>query len=129
MTATAPLMLAAVTETVSAWLLQAVVYGSLVAALTWLLIKSVFRNARPAVHAMLWLVVLVKFIVPWGPGASYSLASLLGDWTGVRPPVPQAAPPVTMPAESCGVAYVFVESMPGAAAAPTQCTAAAPAPT
>lgn len=67
----------AVSGPLLAWLIQAVVYGSALAMLTWALVIGPLRRCRPAVHGALWLIVLVKFIVPVGPAAPFSLATLM----------------------------------------------------
>lgn len=59
-----------------AWIGQALVYGTLLAGATFLLAKIVGRRVHPAIHSALWLVVLLKFVVPVGPASSLSLASL-----------------------------------------------------
>lgn len=119
----------AFSDAVSAWLLNAVVYGSLAALLTWMLIKTVFRTARPAVHALLWIVVLLKFIVPWGPGASFSLASLVSGWTGFTAPAVIAPAPPPAGSSTTDVAFVFVErcDVPSQAVMPASPPAPPPA--
>jgi beta-lactamase regulating signal transducer with metallopeptidase domain len=64
----------------------ALVHGTLLAAAAALLAATVLRRARPAVHAALWAVVLLKFVVPIGPGARFSLASLVDRATAEPPP-------------------------------------------
>lgn len=64
------------------WLGFAVLYGSVLAVATWFVVQTLLRRARPAIHAAVWLVVLLKFIVPAGPGWSYSLSSMLSGATG-----------------------------------------------
>lgn len=60
---------------VSGWIGHAVLFGTLLAGATWFVSRFVSRRARPALHAALWIIVLVKFIVPFGPSWSLSLAS------------------------------------------------------
>lgn len=57
------------------WVAQALLYGSVLAVLTWVILASLLRRARVAVHGLLWLIVLLKFLVPVGPGFAYSLTS------------------------------------------------------
>ena len=71
-------------------------FGTALAVAAWLLAITLLRRARPAVIAALWTVVLLKFLVPVGPGATYSLASLvdkLTSDTAVTAPVVVTAPP------------------------------------
>lgn len=77
------------------WLLQAVVFGTVLAGITWLLTRIALRGARPVVHAAFWMVVLAKFVLPVGPGFDYSLSSLVGPFAQLAPPTetqPPAAP-------------------------------------
>ena len=46
----------------------ALVHGTLLAIAAAVVAATLLRRARPAVHAALWLVVLLKFVVPFGPG-------------------------------------------------------------
>ncbi len=69
----------------------AVVHGTLLAIAAAVIAATALRRARPAAHAALWLVVLLKFVVPFGPGARFSLASLYERATAA-----EAAPTVTM---------------------------------
>ncbi len=57
-------------------LATALAHGTVLAALGAILAATVLRRARPAVLAAMWTVVLLKFVVPFGPGARFSLASL-----------------------------------------------------
>jgi beta-lactamase regulating signal transducer with metallopeptidase domain len=61
---------------VVSWLGQALLLGTILAGLTWLLVKLVDRQSHPDVIAVLWSVVLLKFLIPIGPAASFSLGSL-----------------------------------------------------
>jgi len=58
-----------------AWLGHALLFGTLLAGLTGLLVKLLRRHVPPAFVAALWCIVLVKFLVPIGPDWSLSLAS------------------------------------------------------
>jgi len=73
----AMLLLDTISRNTVSWVCQAVLLGTIVALLGWLLTSSVMRRARPALHGAVWLIVLVKFIVPSGPGFNYSLSSLV----------------------------------------------------
>jgi beta-lactamase regulating signal transducer with metallopeptidase domain len=42
----------------------ALLHGSVLGCVTWLLCATVLRRSRPAVQAVLWTVVLIKFLLP-----------------------------------------------------------------
>ncbi len=69
----------------ASWLIEflesGLVYGSLLAVATAILAATVLRRARPAVIAMLWTIVLVKFVVPIGPATPVSLNGLVNAAT------------------------------------------------
>ena len=56
---------------------QAIVNGTVLAGVTWLLCATVFKKARPALHAALWTVVLIRFLVPPVLPGEISLSGLL----------------------------------------------------
>jgi len=58
------------------WVGQALVYGTLTALAAWALLALVRRRISPALQGLFWTVVLLKFIVPVGPGSQFSLTSL-----------------------------------------------------
>ena len=60
------------------WLGLALLWGTALALVTAAILALVGRRARPALHTILWLVVLVKFLVPAGPSWDFSLASGVG---------------------------------------------------
>ncbi len=72
-------------ETLSAWLLswlgEALILGTLLAALTWLAVRVLRGRTAPAIAMVLWTMVLIKFLVPGGPAWSFSLASLYDTLT------------------------------------------------
>ncbi|MBK9030841.1 MAG: M56 family metallopeptidase [Myxococcales bacterium] len=78
----------------------ALIHGTILAIVAAALAATLLRRARPAVLAALWLVVLCKFLLPIGPGARFSLASLYDRATAE--PTPAAvlafAPPTAGPA-------------------------------
>ena len=57
------------------WVGQALLFGTVLALITWAVLRCFGRRLHPALHAFLWMVVLAKFLVPVGPGFSFSLAS------------------------------------------------------
>lgn len=56
------------------WIAQAVLYGTVLALATGLLLKLIGRRLSPTCHGALWLLVLAKFLLPVGPAWEYSLA-------------------------------------------------------
>jgi beta-lactamase regulating signal transducer with metallopeptidase domain len=40
------------------------IHGTALAVITWVLSVTILRRSRPAIHAFLWTVVLIKFFVP-----------------------------------------------------------------
>lgn len=63
----------------AAWSVAAtgLIHGTLLAALTALVGATLLRRASPALLGALWTIVLVKFVVPLGPGLPVSLSGLL----------------------------------------------------
>gem|GEM_PF-2073170 len=59
----------------------AIAHGTVLAILAAVVAATLLRRARPAAHAALWTVVLLKFLLPIGPGARFSLASLAAQLT------------------------------------------------
>ena len=64
-----------ITELVLGWLGQALLFGTIAAGLTWLLLRAMRGRTSPAFAAAVWSVVLIKFLIPVGPGWFFSLAS------------------------------------------------------
>ncbi len=127
----------------------ALLHGTLLAMIALALSATVLRRARPGVIAALWTVVLLKFLVPVGPGARFSLASLVdslrdGD-TAAEPivvtgpsalavPTAPAAPPVAWGTLAvlglwlAGASVVAARQLRAAGRARAQARQAAPAP-
>ncbi len=82
-------------KTALATLAMMAVQGTLLALAALLIVRG--GRLRPAWQAAVWLVVLVKFVLPWGPALAWSLADLIeklrGDGGGVLPPLPLLARP------------------------------------
>lgn len=55
---------------------QALLLGSVLAVLTWIVVRVLHQRVSPGLEMALWCVVLLRFIIPGGPGWSGSLASL-----------------------------------------------------
>lgn len=95
---------AASAEALLSWLGLALFYGTLLALVTWALTSTVLRRARSGLHALLWLIVLVKFVLPVGPASNLSLASAI-DAMKPRQVVSASVAPS---AETCEVPGYFV---------------------
>jgi len=59
------------------WVAQALIWGTVLAGLTWAVTKVVGKRMSPALLAGLWALVLVKFVLPIGPEWSLSLPTLI----------------------------------------------------
>ena len=85
--------------TITEWIGRAVLLGTFLAGATWVVTRFVSRRARPALHAALWIIVLFKFVVPFGPSLPLSLASTTHAATAwfseTFPPEATAALPTT----------------------------------
>lgn len=91
------------------WLGQALLYGTLLAGLTWVLLRcGGLQRRRPALAAVLWTIVLVKFVLPVGPATGFSLATLVERMAPGRSPVASALLP-TAPSINDG-AWIPVET-------------------
>lgn len=88
----------AAATTLLQWLGLSLLYGTLLAGFTWLLMRTAFRRAGLACAAVIWSVVLLKFIVPAGPGFAFSLATLIESTRTAIAPTP---PPETQTVPTC----------------------------
>lgn len=74
------ILFAAITHAASShllfWIGQAILYGTVLAGLTALVVRLSRHRVSPAVETCLWAIVLVKFLIPTGPAWAYSLSSL-----------------------------------------------------
>jgi beta-lactamase regulating signal transducer with metallopeptidase domain len=71
--------------------------GTALALVAYLMTKLVGK-LRPAWQAAIWLVVIVKFALPWGPGMRWSLSDLFALLTQSAPPVETVSlPPALAP--------------------------------
>ena len=64
-------------DTVMSYLGRGLVDGTVLAAITGLFAVTVFRRARPAVLSAMWTIVLIKFVVPFGPKLPISVSGLV----------------------------------------------------
>jgi len=58
------------------WLGQGLVFGTLLAGLTWLSTRTLRKRVSAPIHVAMWSIVLVKFLAPVGPSWSPSLAGV-----------------------------------------------------
>ena|GEM_PF-1153724 len=65
-----------VSTAILAWIGQALLFGTALAGVTWLLTRPLRRRAYAGLEAALWSIVLIKFLIPVGPGWSLSLTSV-----------------------------------------------------
>ncbi len=66
----------AISLVILSWVWQSLLYGTIFAGLTYLLIRLMRLRAGSAIQAGLWLIVLVKFLVPVGPSWTFSLSNV-----------------------------------------------------
>ncbi len=113
--------LATLADGVLHYVFAAVVFGTIAAFLAAVLLTLALRRARPAVQTIFWLVVLVKFVVPVGPGWSWSLSSVahrVGNTAGLSSLWRASQPPATeAPAVPKMATYTYLLA-PAPAAAP-----------
>ena len=65
--------------------------GTVLAAIA--LVLSRLGRLRPAWQALVWLVVLVKLSIPWGPALPWSLSDIIAMFTEHGAPAPSPLPP------------------------------------
>ncbi|HUH02007.1 MAG TPA: M56 family metallopeptidase [Kofleriaceae bacterium] len=58
-------------------LVASTIHGTILAAITAVLVTTVLRRARPAVKSALWTLVLLKFVIPVGPALPVSLTGFI----------------------------------------------------
>src|SRR5437588_1750242 len=80
-----------VAGTAAEWVGHAAIYGTVLAGMTWLLLRIPLRRSRLIVHSALWMIVLAKFLIPVGPSWSWSLATATRN-LGQRIHGPREAP-------------------------------------
>jgi beta-lactamase regulating signal transducer with metallopeptidase domain len=121
------------------------VQGTLLALLALVLVRA--GKLRPAWSAAIWLVVMVKFVLPWGPAMPWSLSDLIAylrhdDAGPALAMVPTAIAPVAAAAPiapaigwlllaaawATGTAIVLVRTLAAQRVAVREARRAAPAP-
>jgi len=104
----------ATAKTVVTSLAMMAAQGTLLALVALLVARG--GRLRPSWHAAIWLVVLAKFVLPWGPAMPWSLADLLASLRGTEPGgtlviVPVAGPPRVVAASSGpAIAWIVLAS-------------------
>src|SRR5262249_53275564 len=73
------MMVAATAKAIAAALGMVLVEGTVLAVLAIVVARS---TRSPAWRAAVWLVVLAKFAIPWGPSLPWSLADLIAAMRG-----------------------------------------------
>ena len=58
------------------YLAAGLVGGTVLALITFAITRLLERRAPAALLAALWSIVLIKFVIPFGPSSSLSLSSL-----------------------------------------------------
>lgn len=71
-------------KTIAGALAMMALQGTVLALLALVLVRG--GKLRPAWQAAVWLVVLVKFVLPWGPALPFSLADVISSLQGSAPP-------------------------------------------
>lgn len=117
--------LASLTSVVLGWVGNAVLFGTALALMTWLVLKLAGRRVHPAVHGIFWTIVLVKFLLPIGPSWSWSLASgvnaLSMAWAApTSPSAPKTPQEIARPDVVVIDAKPLAAATPAAAATPSQ---------
>ena len=54
----------AVSSVILAWIGQALLFGTALAGVTWLLTRPLRRRTFAGLEAALWSIVLIKFLIP-----------------------------------------------------------------
>src|SRR5438094_6368991 len=70
--------------------------GTLLALLAIVVTRAIGRS-RPAWQAGVWLVVVAKFALPWGPAMPYSLADLFALLSPHHAAAVASGPPALQP--------------------------------
>ena len=65
----------AISSVLWSWVWHALLFGTTFAGLTYLLIRLLRLRIGSALEAGLWLIVLIKFLIPFGPSRAFSLSN------------------------------------------------------
>ena len=118
------------TTAIADWIGWALLSGTLLALLTWVLVRWPLRRVHPGIHGALWLIVLLKFLLPAGPAFPASLATLAER--GARQLAANVAPPggaatgSPVAAAPLELHLRWIDTAPGVTAAATAAPPAAP---
>jgi len=66
----------ALSSVLFSWLWQSILFGTCIAGITTLLIRLLRLRTGAALETGLWIIVLMKFLVPVGPSWTFSLSSM-----------------------------------------------------
>ncbi len=66
----------AILSVILSWLWQSLLLGTTFAVITYLLIRLLRLRIGSMLETGLWLIVLIKFLVPFGPSWTFSLSSV-----------------------------------------------------
>ena len=74
------------------WLIETSLMASILVGFI-LCIKMLFRNKlTPRWQYMLWIVLMIRLLLPWSPDSSYSIYSLLSYRSSVSEVIPKNMP-------------------------------------
>ena len=74
------------------WLIETSLMASILVGFI-LCIKVLFRNKlTPRWQYMLWIVLMIRLLLPWSPDSSYSIYSLLSYSSSVSEVIPKNMP-------------------------------------
>jgi beta-lactamase regulating signal transducer with metallopeptidase domain len=105
-------MTSAMLDAAGEWLLTGLVHGTALALVTALALATVLRRARPALVAALWTIVLLKFLVPVGPRADFSLSSALERVLPAGAESAAGAPAALLPSAAAGLPAAAPDGQP-----------------
>lgn len=112
--------------TVLYWIGKALLLGSCAALLTWFVVSTLLRAARPTLITAFWVVVLLRFIVPDVPGLPISLSGIINFVAPISQSAPHApaAPEIGKRSDGGDEFYFVVDSNQSAAKASVNSAAA-----
>lgn len=67
------------------WLARGTLHVTLVAALVLLVRALLLRRMPPRALSLLWMILLVRMVLPWAPGSAFSIHNLIGAPPGGTP--------------------------------------------
>jgi len=95
------------------WLGQLLAHATVLAGLTWLLCRTILRNARPSLRAVLWTIVLFKFLIPPVLPGYLSLSHIVQEATALATSLPSDLGLNLAPADSTpGIVPLSASQLP-----------------